>query len=107
MKYIDNVKSEVDNERIPDSQEGVKEREIDISQEVVTHSKFMKRPRGRTPKNVIGFIIYILKVILLNLWILLGIFGGVFAVVLLHTPEGVIFGVVFGLIIGYILLRGN
>ncbi len=82
-------------------------RETDISHEIVTQSDFMKRPLGRTPKNTIKFVIYILKVILLNPWILLGIIGGIFAYKLINTLEGVIFGIVFGVIIGYILFRGN
>lgn len=79
----------------------------DITQEIVNNSKFMKRPQGRTPKEPLKFITYILKIIFLNPWILLGIIGGIFAYKLINTPEGVIFGVLIGGIIGYILFRGN
>lgn len=77
------------------------------SKDVKERTEFMKRPQGRPPTNPIGFFFYILKIILLNPWILLGIVGGIFAYILIHTLQGVIIGIVFGIIIGYILFRGN
>ena len=67
---------------------------------------FMRRPIGRPPKDPIKSVLYIIKILLLNPWIFLGIIGGIIGNKLIDTPEGVVIGFILALIFGYKLLRG-